>query len=311
MSAGRACDVSAACHWAVNGAAAAGAGKMWGGAYTVTPSAIFAAPDSGYQVPEDLADVPVAVGYHSGSHYATVQALEPFLEKSRINLKFVGLPNDRIRLLRRGEVQVANLFGAQYYIAEQLGYRKITDATFMVGFLISADADPEQTRKYFAALLDRDLDIAYVIRWNLPDEARFEPLRTAEPAFLAAPDHPLAAESTVSVDDVMEAGLIAASLTAPESHFYRELLYQRGIDRENVRLEVDGQQTRLWAAAAGLGVVATFVPRYARDAVSETLTWLPVEGRPVTVDLGLVRQHDDDAVNSTSKLASWLRELAH
>ena len=45
MSAGRACDVSSACHWAVNGVAAAGAGKMWGHAYTVTPAGIFAAPN--------------------------------------------------------------------------------------------------------------------------------------------------------------------------------------------------------------------------------------------------------------------------
>ena len=152
MSAGRACDISSACHWAVNGVAAAGAGKMWGHAYTVTPSGIFAAPDSAYRRPQDLAGVPVAVGYHSGSHYATVQALEPFIDQSRINLNFVGLPNDRARLLVRGEVEVANLFGCQYYLAEQLGYRKITDATFMVGFLVAGDADPEDTKKYFRAL---------------------------------------------------------------------------------------------------------------------------------------------------------------
>lgn len=40
--------------------AAAGAGKMWGHAYSVTPSGIFAAPDTGYRRPEDLAGVPVA-----------------------------------------------------------------------------------------------------------------------------------------------------------------------------------------------------------------------------------------------------------
>jgi NitT/TauT family transport system substrate-binding protein len=161
MSAGRTCDVSSACHWAVNGVAAAGAGKMWGHAYTVTPSGIFAAPGSAYHKPQDLADVPVAVGYHSGSHYATVQALEPFIDQSRINLNFVGLPNDRARLLVRGEVEVANLFGGQYYLAEQLGYRKITDATFMVGFLVAQDADPEDTKKYFRALqlAQRDLDL--------------------------------------------------------------------------------------------------------------------------------------------------------
>lgn len=159
MSAGRSCDVSAACHWAVNGASAAGAGKMWGSAYTVTPSAIFVAPDSPYYTPADLAGVPVAVGYHSGSHYATVQALEPFLSEDEINLNFVGLPNDRARLLLRGEVQVANLFGPQYYIAEQLGYRKVTDATFMVGFLIAENADSEDTKKYFAALRRAQIDI--------------------------------------------------------------------------------------------------------------------------------------------------------
>jgi NitT/TauT family transport system substrate-binding protein len=159
MSAGRACDVSSACHWAVNGAAAAGAGKMWGQAYTVTPSGIFAAPDTSYRRPEDLAGVPVSVGYHSGSHYSVVQALEPFLEPSQINLNFSGLPNDRARLLVRGEIQVVNLFGSQYYIAEQLGYRKITDATFMVGFLIAGDADPEDTKKYFRALKRAQADI--------------------------------------------------------------------------------------------------------------------------------------------------------
>ncbi|HEX3788064.1 MAG TPA: hypothetical protein VHW44_09390 [Pseudonocardiaceae bacterium] len=159
MSAGRTCDISSACHWAVSGVAAAGAGRMWGHAYTVTPSGIFAAPDSAFRGPADLAGVPVSVGYHSGSHYATVQALEPFLDPAEITLDFAGLPNDRTRLLLRGEVEVANLFGAQYYIAEQLGYRKITDATFMVGFLIAAAADPEDTRKYFQALRRAQTDI--------------------------------------------------------------------------------------------------------------------------------------------------------
>jgi NitT/TauT family transport system substrate-binding protein len=159
MSAGRTCDVSSACHWAVNGVAAAGAGKMWGHAYTVTPSGIFAAPDSGYHTAEDLADVPVAVGYHSGSHYATVQALEPFIDRARINLNFAGLPIDRVRLLLRGETEVATLFGPQYYIAEQLGFRKVTDATFMVGFLVAPEADPQDTAKYFRALQRAQIDI--------------------------------------------------------------------------------------------------------------------------------------------------------
>jgi NitT/TauT family transport system substrate-binding protein len=159
MSSGRSCDVSAACHWAVNGASAKGAGKMWGGAYTVTPGGIFVAPDSGYQTASDLANVPVAVGYHSGSHYATIQALELFLKPEEVELNFVGLPNDRARLLIRGDVQVANLFGPQYYIAEQLGFRKVADASFMVGFLVADGADKEDTAKYFRALKRAQTDI--------------------------------------------------------------------------------------------------------------------------------------------------------
>ena len=177
MSAVRSCDVSAACHWAVNAAATSGAGKMWGGAYSVTPCGVFVAPDSDYRRPEDLAGVDVAVGYHSGSHYATIQALEPFLPAERISLSFQGLPNDRVRRLIRGEVAAATVFGAQYYVVEQLGFRKLADATFTVGFLVAGTADPADTAKYFRALerAQRDIDLRqdrYLHYWTreLPED---------------------------------------------------------------------------------------------------------------------------------------------
>lgn len=161
MTASRACDVSSACHWAVNAAATSGAGKMWASAYSVTPAGIFVAPDSPYQRPEDLADVPVAVGYHSGSHYSALQGLEPFVGAEHSRLSFAGLPIDRVRLLIRGEVPAVNVFGGQYYLLEQLGFRKLIDTTFMVGFLVQPTADHDDTAKYFQALrlAQRDLDL--------------------------------------------------------------------------------------------------------------------------------------------------------
>ncbi|GAB2964927.1 hypothetical protein LWP59_23630 [Amycolatopsis acidiphila] len=177
MMASRACDVSAACHWAVNAVAAAGAGKMWGNAYSVTPAGIFVTPESDLRRPEDLAAVDVAVGYHSGSHYATIQTLEPFIPFEQIRLSFQGLPNDRVRRLMRGEVQAATVFGGQYYVMEQLGYRKLADATFAVGFLVAPTADQEDTAKYFAALAkaQRDIDLQpdrYLKYWSreLPED---------------------------------------------------------------------------------------------------------------------------------------------
>jgi NitT/TauT family transport system substrate-binding protein len=161
MQAGRACDVSSACHWAVNAAAAGNAGKMYPHAYSMSPAGIFVAPDSEYRRPEDLANVPVAVGYHSGSHYSTIQGLEPFLDRSEIKVSFSGLPNDRVHLLMKGAVPAASVFGAQYYILEQLGYRKLTDVTFMMGSIVPADVDVDNVQKYFRGLrkAQRDLDL--------------------------------------------------------------------------------------------------------------------------------------------------------
>ena len=161
MEAGRSCDVSGACHWAVNAAATASHGKMWGKAYSVCECGIFVAPDSRYRRPEDLAGVKVGVGYHSGSHYSAIQGLEPFLERGEIQLDFVGRPYDRVRLLKRGEIEAANVFGAQYYILEQLGFRKLVDTTFMMGFMVAEDADTDDLERYFRALrhAQREIDL--------------------------------------------------------------------------------------------------------------------------------------------------------
>ena len=161
MEAGRSCEVSGACHWAVNAAATASHGKMWGKAYSVCECGIFVAPDSRYRRPEDLAGVKVGVGYHSGSHYSAIQGLEPFLERGQIQLDFVGRPYDRVRLLKRGEIEAANVFGAQYYILEQLGFRKLVDTTFMMGFMVAEDADRDDLERYFRALrhAQREIDL--------------------------------------------------------------------------------------------------------------------------------------------------------
>ena len=161
MEAGRSCDVSGACHWAVNAAATASHGKMWGKAYSVCECGIFVAADSRYRRPEELAGVKVGVGYHSGSHYSAIQGLEPFLERGEIQLDFVGRPYDRVRLLKRGEIEAANVFGAQYYILEQLGFRKLVDTTFMMGFMVAEDADTDDLERYFRALrhAQREIDL--------------------------------------------------------------------------------------------------------------------------------------------------------
>ena len=161
MERGRACEISAACHWAVNAVSSANHGKMWGNAYSISPAGIFVPPESPHQRPEDLAEVPVGVGHRSGSHYSALQGLEQFLSPEQIKLSYVGLPYDRVRLLLDRLIPAANVFGAQYYVLEQLGFRKLLDTTFMMGFLVAEDADPQDLAKYFTGLrrAQREIDV--------------------------------------------------------------------------------------------------------------------------------------------------------
>ena len=152
-------DMSCACHWAVNEAATQGAGRMWGHCYAVLPSGVYVRHDSAIQGPEDLAGVDVAVGYHSGSHFSTIQALEPFLDPGRIKLAFIGMPYDRVDALLDGTVPAAAAWSAPSYILEQLGCRKILDTTFIAGFMFGADTDAGDVRKYFSALKRAQMDL--------------------------------------------------------------------------------------------------------------------------------------------------------
>ncbi len=162
FEAGRQADVSCACHWTINVAASKGHGRMSSDVYSVSPAGIFVQPDSDIKTPEDLAGVPISVGYQSGSHYATVQALEQYLPLDKINLVYSdGMLFARMDKLLEGKAPAVNLFSGPYYFAEQLGYRKIIDTTFMIGMMVHGDPDPEDMRKFFRALrrAQRDLDL--------------------------------------------------------------------------------------------------------------------------------------------------------
>ena len=159
---GRSSDVSCACHWTVGVAASTGHGKLYPDAYSVAPAGVFVPADSPVKRPEDLAGVPISVGYQSGSHYSTVQALEAYMPAERINLSFGdGMLFKRMELLVDGKAPASALFSGPYYFAEQLGFRKIIDTSFMITTMISGKPEPEDLRKFFRALkrAQRDIDL--------------------------------------------------------------------------------------------------------------------------------------------------------
>jgi hypothetical protein len=153
-------DISCACHWVTNAAARQRAGLLVTTVYSVAPCAIVVPPESPVLRAEDLAGVEVGVGYHSGSHFAALQALEAVLPPSDVNLTFQGPPNERLDAVLERKVPAATMWGVPLYIAEAFGFRKILDASFMIGFLVTGDdVSKSDVEKYIAALRRAQMEI--------------------------------------------------------------------------------------------------------------------------------------------------------
>jgi ABC-type nitrate/sulfonate/bicarbonate transport system substrate-binding protein len=152
-------DISCACHWAVNQAASRGIGSMWRKSYVATPGGIMVPPDSPIVRPDQLADREIAVGYHSGSHFTTVQSLEPFLRAHEIKLKFVGSTWARVDVGLARDVPATSVWGITFQVLEQLGFRKVVDTSFMIGFMFPNMVDEDDVEKYMNGLRRAQMDL--------------------------------------------------------------------------------------------------------------------------------------------------------
>jgi NitT/TauT family transport system substrate-binding protein len=74
-------------------------------------------------------------------------------------LAFGGSPADRVDQMLDGSAAAATVFGAQYYLMEQLGFRKIADATFMIAAMVPRQVEIAAVQSYFAALRRAQADI--------------------------------------------------------------------------------------------------------------------------------------------------------
>ncbi len=103
----------------------------------------------------------IGVGQHSGSHFATLQALERVLAPDQLRLRFVGGPTERMELLLDRRLAAATIFGAHLSVLEQQGFRKVVDTTFMIGFFVAGTTAPEDMERYIRALVraQRDIDL--------------------------------------------------------------------------------------------------------------------------------------------------------
>ncbi len=152
-------DIINHCAWGSVCNAGAGLGKFVPDAYGVARWAIYVRPDSAIHRPEDLADVPIAVGMRAGSHFNVPYRLESILPLERIKTLNVGGFGARLSALLAGDVDATSLLDPQICMAEQLGLRRVMGNTFKTLWVVPADADRDGVDAYFRVLQRADADL--------------------------------------------------------------------------------------------------------------------------------------------------------
>ena len=160
--------ITNACAWGSVCNAGAGMGKFVPDAYGIARHAIFVRPESPIRKPQDLKDVPVAVGLMAGSHYNVPYRLEQHLPLEQIKIAPVGGFGRRLEALLNKEVEAASLLDPQIYMAEELGLRKIIAGEFNTLWWVDERYDPAILRAFFTALDRAELALTRDPRNYLP-----------------------------------------------------------------------------------------------------------------------------------------------
>ena len=144
-------EVYPVCEWgAIERVQSLGKGKIIALDTTARTGEIMVMPGSSIQSVKDLANVPIAVTWHAGTFYATIEVLEaagvPFDQ-----IKLVHA-NDRLDALLSGETQAAALMEPLVSRAAEKGARKIADLKWRGGIVAADDIDSETSEKIRRAL---------------------------------------------------------------------------------------------------------------------------------------------------------------
>jgi NitT/TauT family transport system substrate-binding protein len=115
---------------------------------SIVAGAVAVPPDSEVFTPQQLANKTIAVPFHAGTHYLTLQLLEGFVPRDMIKLVSSGRPSERYRAMMSGKVDACSVREPWITVAEKNGCRLI-----LQGFYHGTDsATPEIGAEAYAAL---------------------------------------------------------------------------------------------------------------------------------------------------------------
>lgn len=109
----------------------------------VVCQAILVRPDSSYVHPRDLTGVEVAVHFHAGSHYLTLQMLEGFLPRDRIKVAHIPVTSHRVKALLEGQVEAITVAEPWISFAEKQQCKLISEAYCIGSEVASPDIDAD------------------------------------------------------------------------------------------------------------------------------------------------------------------------
>ncbi|HWP56709.1 MAG TPA: hypothetical protein VNL14_02350 [Candidatus Acidoferrales bacterium] len=109
----------------------------------IVAGAIAVRPDSDIYTPQQLANRTIAVPFHAGTHYLTLQLLEGFVPRDMIKLVSSGRPAERYRAMMNGTVDACSVREPWITVAEKNGCRLILQGFYNGTDTATADIDAE------------------------------------------------------------------------------------------------------------------------------------------------------------------------
>lgn len=128
------------------------------GTFADQPYTVYVRPDSDITDPSDLADVAVGVNRRTGQEYTVIRALEEHMPSDAVTIEHHGMPTERLRALRDGEVAAVSLLEPQSTLAEHLGFQPVLTFENHMGIVgadvVDADVLQQFMRGYARAVED-------------------------------------------------------------------------------------------------------------------------------------------------------------
>lgn len=158
--------------------------------------AIFVRPGSDISHPQALRHKTIAVNFHAGSHYLTLQMLEGFMERQAIKVVHLGQAQLRYQAMMDGTVDAATLMEPYIALADKQGCQMIIEGFYIGSEMLAPHLDSETVAGLYRAmvqavhLINRDkkqylhhliADVPAELGTLTPDDFHLPRLRYVEP----------------------------------------------------------------------------------------------------------------------------------